>query len=133
MKGISLFQWVVGAIFRLVGWQVVGELPDVSKFVFIAAPHTSSWDFPIMLGVSYVLGARINWFGKDDLFRPPFGWIFRMLGGIPINRRVRVPTGMVKKAVIEFQTRERFILAVSSRGDSKKDKCLEKRLLSHCI
>jgi len=27
------------------GWQLVGQKPDLEKYVLIVAPHTSNWDF----------------------------------------------------------------------------------------
>jgi len=34
---------------RLFGWKIQGEASTYKKFVLIAAPHTSNWDFPFML------------------------------------------------------------------------------------
>jgi len=54
--------------------------------VLIGAPHTSNWDFVFMLAISWRLGMRIHWLGKDALFT---GWrapIMRGLGGIPVDR-----------------------------------------------
>ena len=34
---------------RLLGWRVVGQLPDIPKFVIAGAPHTSNWDFVMFL------------------------------------------------------------------------------------
>jgi len=29
---------------KLTGWELVGQMPDVPKFVIIGVPHTSNWD-----------------------------------------------------------------------------------------
>jgi len=74
-------------VLRLLGWQVRGELPARAvRCVVIAAPHTSNWDFPFTLLAAFALGMRIRWIGKAPLFRPPFGWLMRWLGGIPVHR-----------------------------------------------
>jgi hypothetical protein len=55
-KGLSpnKFMAQAGLIFlKMLGWRIEGEIPDVKKFVIIAAPHTSNWDFPITLAVSF--------------------------------------------------------------------------------
>jgi 1-acyl-sn-glycerol-3-phosphate acyltransferase len=72
---------------RVTGWQVQGALaPEARKSVFIAAPHTSNWDLPYTLMVAFALGLDIRWMGKSSLFRWPFGWFMRWLGGIPVDR-----------------------------------------------
>ena len=72
---------------RLLGWRVQGELsPRAGRCVVIAAPHTSNWDFPVMLLASFALGMHIRWLGKAALFRVPFGGVTRWLGGIPVQR-----------------------------------------------
>ena len=72
---------------RLNGWTVEGALPpSARKCVFIAAPHTSNWDLPYTLMVSFVLGLDIHWMGKASIFRFPFGGLMRWLGGIAVKR-----------------------------------------------
>lgn len=71
---------------RAAGWRVTGTPPTEKKFVLCGAPHTSNWDFPLMLMVMLKLGMDVHWMGKDSLFRFPFGGLMRWLGGIPIDR-----------------------------------------------
>ncbi len=72
---------------KLAGWQVRGALPaEAQKSVLIAAPHTSNWDLPFTLMVSFVLRLNIYWIGKASIFRFPFGPLMRWLGGIPVDR-----------------------------------------------
>ena len=77
------------ALVRLCGWTPEGEPPSVRKYVLIAAPHTSNWDFVWVLAFARVFGVRINWVGKHTLFRRPFGTVMRWLGGIPVRRDER--------------------------------------------
>ena len=99
---------------RLTGWRVEGRIPDTARAVVIAAPHTSNWDLPIMLAVSYVLGIRPAWLGKKELFRWPFGGVMRWLGGLPIDRRVR--QNHVQQAVAAFATADRLFLVIPPSG-----------------
>ncbi len=72
---------------RFAGWKVEGSLPtDGRKSVLIAAPHTSNWDLPYTLMVSFVLGLNVCWLGKAQIFRPPFRGLMIWLGGIPVRR-----------------------------------------------
>ena len=40
----------------LFGWRAAGARPAQSHYVLIAAPHTSNWDFPLMLLCAMALG-----------------------------------------------------------------------------
>jgi len=75
------------AFMRVTGWKVEGQLPPgCEKAVLIAAPHTSNWDFPYTLMVSFILHLNIYWLGKASLFQFPFRQIMMWLGGIPVDR-----------------------------------------------
>ena len=99
---------------RLTGWRVEGRIPDTARAVVIAAPHTSNWDLPIMLAVSYVLGIRPAWLGKKELFRWPFGGVMRWLGGLPVDRRIR--QNHVQQAIAAFATADRLFLVIPPSG-----------------
>ncbi|MDA0790274.1 MAG: lysophospholipid acyltransferase family protein [Proteobacteria bacterium] len=73
-------------VMKLAGWRVVGEVPPVSKMIIVAAPHTSNWDLIYLLGAAFTLHLRVNWLGKDSLFRTPLGPLLRFVGGIPVDR-----------------------------------------------
>ena len=98
----------------LFGWKVEGVRPPVPCAVLIAAPHTSNWDLPFMLAMAYVLGLRPSWLGKAELFRWPFGWLMRRLGGLPVDRGAR--QNLVEQAVGEFAKRDELILVVPPSG-----------------
>ncbi len=99
---------------RLAGWKVTGEVPNEPRFVMIAAPHTSNWDLIYMLGAGFVLGASINWLGKDSLFRTPLGPILRYFGGMPVDRSK--PNQLTSQLAKDMNARETCILAVPPEG-----------------
>ena len=105
--------WIGRTWLRLFGWRTEGSI-DHPKMVLIAAPHTTNWDLPFMLACSYAMGFKVQWLGKHTLFRPPFGWVMRALGGVPVDRRSR--HNMVEQAAALFRARERLILAVPPEG-----------------
>jgi len=106
---------VVGALWlRLCGWRVEGRLPDATKSVVIAAPHTSSWDLPHMLAVAWVLGVRPAWLGKQELFAGPLGAFFRGLGGVPVDRSRR--GNLVQQVAERFAEADRLFLVVPPSG-----------------
>jgi 1-acyl-sn-glycerol-3-phosphate acyltransferase len=106
----------LGALFlRLAGWRVQGHIPPwVHQAVVIAAPHTTNWDLPYMLAVSWVLGIRPRWLGKRELFGAPFGWLMRWLGGIPVDRSKR--GNLVEEAAKTFRETDGLFLVVPPSG-----------------
>lgn len=99
---------------RWLGWSIEGVLPDVPKMVIIGAPHTSNWDFFLFLAAIHHFDIKVNFLGKHKLFRPPFGWMFRKVGGIPVDRSQ--PGGVVGQVKAAFDTRDEMILVVAPEG-----------------
>jgi 1-acyl-sn-glycerol-3-phosphate acyltransferase len=54
--------------------------------VLVAAPHTSNWDFPLMLAMAWQSGLTVRWLGKREMFFFPVRRLFRALGGVPVDR-----------------------------------------------
>ncbi|MFM9007000.1 MAG: 1-acyl-sn-glycerol-3-phosphate acyltransferase [Bacteroidota bacterium] len=102
-------------LFRLAGWRVKGVLPATpTGCIIAAAPHSSNWDFFIGLGVRGTLNFHAAFLGKEELFRPPYGWIFRKLGGIPVNRSMR--SDLVQQVTDWFRQKPDTILALAPEG-----------------
>jgi len=99
---------------RLAGWRMEGEIPNIRKAVFIAAPHTSNWDFPVMMAFVFAYRVRVHWLGKDALFRGPGYWLFRWLGGIPVDRSRT--GGLVAQSAQAFQMQNDLLLAIPPEG-----------------
>ena len=110
--------WAGLTFLKALGWRVEGETPSIRKFVIIAAPHTSNWDFPITLAVAFALKVKIYWMGKAAMFRWPFGGLLRWLGGIPIDRSRS--HNVVDQSVQAFQERDHLIMVVPPEGTRKK-------------
>lgn len=105
----------------LKGWDTSVRFPywDHKKLIFIVAPHTSNWDFMIGLAYRNYLGINhVNYLGKKELFKPPFGFLFRWSGGIPVDRSSS--HNMVEGAVKLFNERESFSIALAPEGTRKK-------------
>ncbi len=105
---------VANAFLRLCGWAFEGGLPRARKYVLIAAPHTSNWDFVYMLAMAWSQGVRLRWMGKASIFRPPFGRVMRSLGGIAIRRDLR--SNAVEQSAARFAEHDEFVLAVPAEG-----------------
>lgn len=109
-------------VLRLMGWRTDGMTPDEiaahPKYVLIAAPHTSNWDFPVTLMVAFVLRLRVYWMAKASLFAGPLGPVARWLGGIPVDRSAS--SNLVQKTVDAFDARERLAVIVAPEGTRGK-------------
>ena len=105
---------------KLNGWKIKGNFPYyIKKMVIIVAPHTSWKD--VLLGFAARDQLKIykaRFLGKKELFDGPFGWLFKMLGGTPVDRFSK--QGVVEQVVELFQRHEEFILALSPEGTRKK-------------
>jgi len=114
MKGISRF-----ILFRILGWKLIHDFPqDIKKYLVIAAPHTSWVDFPIAILARMASGTMVNFIGKGSLFKGPFGFFFRLLGGTPVDRSQN--NNLVDAIVQIFNSKEEFRLGLSPEGTRKK-------------
>ncbi|MEE8056712.1 MAG: 1-acyl-sn-glycerol-3-phosphate acyltransferase [Pseudomonadales bacterium] len=64
----------------------MGEKPQHPKYILIAAPHTSNWDFVLFLMLAFIVRLDVHWMGKEALFPTPIKRLVIWLGGIPIDR-----------------------------------------------
>jgi 1-acyl-sn-glycerol-3-phosphate acyltransferase len=82
--------------------------------VLLGVPHTSNWDFVLMLGIVWRLRMRVRWLGKASLFRGWRGPIMRRLGGIPVDRSDA--SRVVADVVRRIHAGEVFGLVVTPEG-----------------
>lgn len=112
-------------VLALMGWKSVNTFPYyLKKYVIIVGPHTSGWDFVIGLLFRKALrleGAR--YLGKQELFKPPFGFFFRWMGGYPVNRTAS--HNLVDQVVRIFNANEEFGIALSPEGTRKRVESLK--------
>jgi 1-acyl-sn-glycerol-3-phosphate acyltransferase len=111
---MSVSAKVAEAFLRLNGWAFEGTLPQARRYVLIAAPHTSNWDFVYMIALAVSLGVRLRWMGKASLFDSPLGWLYRALGGIPTYANQR--TNVVEQSAARFGREDDLVLAVPAEG-----------------
>jgi len=120
MQKSPISQRLAHFILRLIGWRTHVIRPHTSKYVLIGAPHTSNWDFGIMLLLMAADQLPIRFMGKDTLFRGPLGPLMRSLGGIPVNRRER--TNLVDQVAAIFEEYDDLIIGIAPEGTRSKTK-----------
>ena len=112
MRGLA---WL---ILKGTGWKAEGARPEADRYVIIAAPHTSNWDFIYTLCFAFIYRIRPRIMMKDAWFRWPLGPLFRWLGALPIDRtRSR---NVVAQSVEAFQSHERMVLVVPPAGTRRR-------------
>lgn len=102
-------------ILRAFGWRVDVRLPDAPKYLVIAAPHTSNWDFVFGMAAVLRLQIHLSFIGKHTLFdKPLLGALLRGLGGHPVDRSR--PGGIVQQTVEMFARHEHIVFALAPEG-----------------
>jgi 1-acyl-sn-glycerol-3-phosphate acyltransferase len=102
------------------GWQAYGEVPSPRRFVLVAAPHTSNWDFVYFLGLTQSLGITPHFMAKTSLFRWPMRNFMLDMGGVPVNRTKG--GNYVQSMINEFAARDEFMLTIAPEGTRSASK-----------
>lgn len=101
-------------IYRCHKFTAVGERPPFAKFIIIAVPHTSNWDFPNYVGLTRELGLRTRFMAKASLFKWPFRRFMPQVGGVPVDRSAT--KDMVQQMAQRIAESDEFILTVAPEG-----------------
>ena len=102
------------------GWSIDGDWSNLpNKYIIIVAPHTANIDFFLGLMVRSITGIHSTKFlGKSQLFKFPYGFIFRAMGGYPV---VRTKDNNLVDAVVEiFNSHDKFSIALAPEGTRSK-------------
>jgi 1-acyl-sn-glycerol-3-phosphate acyltransferase len=107
-------QWLL----RLAGWRYRFDGLPSQQGVFIAYPHTSNWDFVVMILVKWATGIRTQFWAKDSLFRVPLlGPWLRWVGGVAIDRKAS--SGVVGEMIRVLRQPKIFTLVFVLAQDTK--------------
>lgn len=117
-RGSPFTRALARRLLAVFGWRVEGDLPELSRFVLIVAPHTSNWDFPVCVLAMFAVGLQLSWLGKHTLFRFPIAGLLRWLGGEPIDRAAT--HGTVEVAIANFRSRPQWVLGLSPEGTRRR-------------
>ncbi|OYT15415.1 MAG: acyltransferase [Bacteroidetes bacterium 4572_77] len=111
---MSITAKISTGILRLFGWKAKGPRPIEKKFVFLAAPHTSNWDFPLGRLTNSALEIELKVLMKKSWFIFPLGSLLRALGAIPIDRS---KSGTVIDHIVShFNEKDEFVFAITPEG-----------------
>lgn len=114
-----MFSRISSLVLKLFGWSY--EVPNtkgIDKYLIVVIPHTSNWDFPVGILLRSAAKLDARFLAKDSLFKPPYGWIFRALGGYPVDRSGNI--NFVDSVVKLLNTKEKFSFCLAPEGTRKK-------------
>lgn len=115
-----MFRTICKWLFRLWGFRFTGKTSGFPrKVIFVVIPHTSNWDFPLGILTRSILRLKLKFIAKDSLFRWPYGFIFRWLGGIPVDRSKH--TNFVKAVADTISKYEDLSIAIAPEGTRKRN------------
>ncbi|WP_370978087.1 lysophospholipid acyltransferase family protein [Agaribacterium sp. ZY112] len=113
-QGGRITRFIGRSLLRLFGWKIEGELPNVPRAVFAAAPHTSNWDFVLAMFAVLAMGIKISFLMKKEAFIWPLKGLFLALGGIPLNRRAAGDT--VEQICSWFESHKKLWVVITPEG-----------------
>lgn len=100
--------------YKVLGWKSEVTVSDFDKCINCAAPHTSNWD--LLYGKLFInaIGRESGFLMKKEWFFFPLGYLFRWMGGIPVERNKR--TSMVEAMVQRIKKMDKFHVAITPEG-----------------
>lgn len=107
---LRLFAWW----FKMKGWKIGGFPANIKTGVMIAAPHTSNWDFVYALGALRIVGVKVSYLAKKELFKWPFSTLLKNTGGIPVERKKNYR--LVDSIIEIFKQKDDLVLMISAEG-----------------
>ena len=101
--------------FWVSGWKISQAPPDdIKKFVLLAAPHTSNFDFVYGRFGATILGMKTRFLIKKEAFKWPLGWFIKQAGGIPVDRKKN--NNIIEVVTDLFEKNDSFYLMVTPEG-----------------
>ena len=107
-------KYISQLILKAIGWKLIVTIEEPAKSVICVAPHTSNFDFFIGHLLNGALGRKSHFLMKDAWFFFPMNFIFRAMGGIPVDRSRK--NAVTDQMAHEFEHRASFHLAITPEG-----------------
>ena len=115
--GKTLMRWLALLVFKITGWKAAGQRPGLLKYVIIAAPHTSNWDFLYTICLAFIMGIKPRIMMKHTWFRRPMSTVLRWLGAFPVDRSGSHQ--VVAQSIRAFEKQKRMVMLVPPSGTRK--------------
>jgi len=103
-------------ILRMTRWRLSGDIPPAG--ILVGAPHTSQWDWAVMLLIAWSNGAHVQALISHTYFHGPMGWLLTKTGGVPLDRSN--PGATIRALVKQAENGEPFLLTIAAEGTRSK-------------
>ena len=110
--------YIARGVLFVLGWTVQANPQDVPKYVVIAAPHTSNWDFFYTMLLAFALKLQVYAMGKKSLTEGTFGPVMLWFGIIPIDRSKS--NNVVEQTIAEFGRHDKLVIVIPPSGTRNK-------------
>ena len=109
-------------IFSILGWKTEGKYPHSEpKLIIVVFHHTSNWDFPMGILLRNALEFKANFVMKGNMFKPPFGVVFKKLGGYPVERDPTKKKFSLTQSIIDlYNKEEKLTITFTPEGTRSK-------------
>ena len=88
------------------------------NYILVVAPHTSNIDFFIGVAARKIMGMKVKYLAKKELFTFPIKGLLIGLGGVPVDRSKN--TSLVEQVTQRFSDDPDFALTVTPEGTRSK-------------
>jgi 1-acyl-sn-glycerol-3-phosphate acyltransferase len=114
-----MIKWICGILLKIWGFKITGIDPNqIKKKIYVVVAHTSNWDFPLGILTKGYAGLDVKYVAKASLFKWPYGWFFRALGGIPVDRSKS--NNFVSSVANAIKSKDQISIALAPEGTRKK-------------
>lgn len=113
-------RFIAKTFWALGPWTLKSEEPPNYPTIYVGAPHTSNWDFVLMLAALWYLQLDLMWMGKKSLFDGWSGIIMRKLHGVPVDREN--PQSVVDEVVARVGETKPAGLVIAPDGSRGKNR-----------
>lgn len=109
--------------FNIKGWRFVNHLPPGNnRYVLVAAPHTSNWDFYFALLSFHKMKVPVKFTIKKEWLKFPFKGLMEGFGAIGIDRSAGKKKISSVDAMIQlFKMHHNLIICITVEGTRKKN------------
>ena len=117
-RGSKVTPVIAAYLLKLLGWRIVGQIPDIPQAVVLALPHTSNMDGMYAIPSLFALDLKISIMGKHTLFKVPvLAQLMHWIGVIPIDRGNK--GSVLQSSIDKFKTGQPLFLGLSPEGTRK--------------
>ncbi len=100
---------------NILDWKINGAFPGINKSILIIAPHTSVWDWLILILFLNQTGVKYKILYKKEFLIFPMSMVMKPLGCIPVDRKGK-RNNLIFQIAGLLKNNEELCIALSPEG-----------------